>query len=144
VSQRHPILNEDVQLVTTVTARRMTIFADPVHAREAVECLYRVQARHPFFLYGFVIMPDHCHFLVRVPAPQKISTIMNVFKSGMTFNLGIPKLWQSRYHIRSVKNMPEALRYVHLNPIKAGLSDSVTEYLWSSASGKWDITEWGD
>ncbi|MDO8469019.1 MAG: transposase [Candidatus Peribacter sp.] len=144
MSQRHPVLNEDVQLVTTVTARRMPIFSDPASAREAVECLYRVQARHPFFLYGFVIMPDHCHFLVRVPAPQKISTIMNVFKSGMTFNLGIPQLWQSRYHIRSVKNMPEALRYIHTNPIKAGLSDSVTEYLWSSASGKWDITEWGD
>lgn len=142
MSQRHPTLNEDVQLVTTVTVRRVPVFADPAHAREAVECLYRVQALHSFFLYGFVIMPDHCHFLVRVPTPQRISTIMNVFKSGMTFNLGIPKLWQARYHIRSVKNAPAALRYIHENPMKAGLSDTAVGYLWSSASGNWDITEW--
>jgi len=143
MSQRHPILNEDVQLITTVTAHRMPIFADPAHAREAIECLYRVQAQHPFFLYGFVIMPDHCHFLLRVPSPQKISTIMNVFKSGMTFNLGIPKLWQARYHIRSVKNVPKALRYIHENPMKADIADTAEEYPWSSASGKWDVTEWG-
>lgn len=143
MSQLHPILNEDVQLITTVTARREPIFADPAHAREAVECLYRVQALHPFFLYGFVIMPDHCHFLVRVPAPQKISTIMNVFKSGMTFNLGIPKMWQARYHIRSVNNATAALEYIHANPVKAGLSGSIEGYSWSSASGKWDVTKWG-
>ncbi|MDD4286790.1 MAG: transposase [Candidatus Peribacteraceae bacterium] len=143
MSQRHPVQNEDVQLITTVTARRMPVFADPAHAHEAIECLYRVQARHPFFLYGFVIMPDHCHFLLRVPSPQKISTIMNVFKSGMTFNVGIPKLWQARYHIRSVHNVPAALRYIRENPVKAGLAETNEEYPWSSASGKWDVTDWG-
>ncbi|MFA7718256.1 MAG: transposase [Candidatus Absconditabacterales bacterium] len=142
MSQRHPIQNEDVQLVTTITKDRIPVFADDAHAREAIECLYRVQMLHPFFLYGFVIMPDHCHFLVRVPAPKKIALIMNVFKSGMTFNTGIPKLWQPRYHIRSVKNVPAALRYIHENPVKMRLSETSADYPWSSRSGKWDVTEW--
>lgn len=127
-------------LVTTVTANRRQIFREAALAHEAIGCLYRVQQLHPFFLHGFVIMPDHCHFLLFVPHPEKISNVMSAYKSGLTFDIGKGPLWQKRFHIRCVDDPLEALKYIHHNPIRAGLAEVPEEYPWSSACGRWDIT----
>jgi putative transposase len=140
MSQRHFVQNENTMLVTNVTLNRAPIFANPAHAREAIETLYRVQQLHPFFLYGFVFMSDHCHFLMRVPEPQTISSIMSVYKSGVRFNIGIPKLWQPRFHIRIVHDPAAAKRYIHANPIRKGFVEFPEEFPWSSACGKWDVS----
>lgn len=121
----------------------MPIFSNPTFAREAIDTLYRVQVSHPFFLFGFVIMPDHCHFLLNVPEPGKISNIMSVYKSGVTFNTGLKKVWQARFHIREIKNPQEALKYIFLNPVRKSLVEEPEKYPWSSASGKWDVSEFG-
>ena len=128
-------------LVTTVTRFREPFFLHQPFAREAVETLYRTQALYPFLLYAFVIMPDHCHFLVHVPAPGTIARIMNAYKSGLTFDTGIPKMWQRRYHLRLVRDIGAARRYIHANPVRGGLTETAEEYPWSSASGKWDVTD---
>lgn len=131
-------------LITTVTLNRNPVFKDPVMAREAIDRLYRIQSLHPFFIYGFVIMPDHCHFLLKVLPPFTVSRLMNSYKSGLTFDTGIPKLWQPRFHIRIIeRDVGKVLWYIHLNPVKKGLAESVEAYPWSSASGKWDVTEFG-
>ncbi len=126
-------------LITIVTRKRAPHFEDPTHARAAIELLYRVRERHPFHLYGFVFMPDHCHLLMRVVAPLTITMVMNSYKTGMFFAVGIPQFWQSRFHVRIARNVPAALRYVDLNPVRAGLAKRVTEYPWSSACGLWEV-----
>lgn len=140
MSQRHPIQNDITALITTVTEKRSPIFLNAAYAREAIETLYRVQERHAFFLYGFVIMPDHCHFLMHVPAPGRFSGIMNIYKSGVTFNLGVPTLWQPRFYMQTINNRSQALSYIHLNPVRKNLSETPEDYPWSSASGKWDLS----
>lgn len=140
MTQRHWTQNDRITLVTTVTMNRVPLFQDPSNAREAVECLYRVQSLHPFFLYGFVVMPDHIHLLMKIPAPERLSNIIGSYKSGLTFDLGIKKLWQSRFHMRIVKSPCAALHYIHMNPVKKGLTESPENYPWSSASGRWDIS----
>ena len=128
-------------LITTNTDKRRKIFSNKAHAREAIECLYRVQELYPFFLYAFVIMPDHCHFLVRVPFPTSISTIMRAYKCGLCYDLGIGAFWQSRFHLLMPEDPILALNYVHQNPVKAGITKHPEDYPWSSASGKWDVTD---
>jgi putative transposase len=141
--QRHPVQNDETMLITTVTQNRSRVFADPTHAREAIASLYRVKDRCPFQLFGFVIMPDHCHFLMHVPSPERISRIMCTYKYGLTFNLGIGKFWQSRFHIVIPKDSHNALRYIHLNPVRAGLVSVPEDHPWSSASGKWFVDDLG-
>lgn len=138
--QRHPIQNEVTMFITTNTRRRIPFFAEKGFAHETIETLYRVQGLHPFFLYGFVIMPDHCHFLIKVPHPGSVSKIMNIFKSGVSANIGKGPLWQSRFDLRIPKNAGRVLTYIHYNPVKAGLAKVPEEYPWSSASGRWDVT----
>lgn len=137
MSQRHPIQNEAIMFITTNTEDCKQHFANDAHAREAIETLYRVKQRHPFHIYGFVIMPDHCHFLLSVPKPGSISKIMNVYKSGLTFNTGIPKIWQARFHMALPKNPEVALKYIHMNPVEAGFVERTEDYRWSSASHLW-------
>lgn len=140
MTQRHVVQSDATLLVTTNTLGRQPVFANPSHAREAIECLYRVQQLHPFFLFAFVIMPNHCHFLIRVPSPNSVSNVMNTYKSGLAFDIGIPKLWQRRFHTREVENFVEAKNYIHWNPLRAGLIEDYETYPWSSACGKWDLS----
>jgi len=139
MTQRHRIQNGKVMLITTNTTDDMPYFQDDAYAREAIETLYRVQQLHRFHLYGFVIMHDHCHFLLYIPKPGSISKIMNVYKSGVTFNTGIPKVWQPRFDSRIVNNPVGALHYIHMNPVKENLVKKPEDYPWSSASGKWEV-----
>lgn len=115
-------------LVTTVTHNREPFFTDHAIAREAVETLLRVREQHPFDLHAFVVMPDHVHIVITVPAPGSISKILNVYKSGLTFNTGIRKMWQERSDMRIVKNLREAITYVHNNPVAAGLAKTIMDY----------------
>ena len=139
--QLHPIQNGVLMLITTNTMDGEPLFAHGTHAREAIETLYRVKNLHPFDLFGFVIMPDHCHFLLHVAPPETIAKVMSSFKSGVTFNTGIPIMWHRRYHMRIVENGIAPLRYIHMNPVKAGLVRQPEEYPWSSASGEWPIAQ---
>lgn len=140
MTQRHPIQNDVTMLVTTCTHGRVPYFSDPSLAREAIDALYRTQAIRPFFLFAFSVMPDHVHLLVRVPAPETISKIMLTWKTATVTSIGIPKLWQKRYHIRFPKDHVAAKAYVHNNPVKAGLVVSPEEHLWSSGCGLWDLS----
>ncbi|MDD4319088.1 MAG: transposase [Candidatus Peribacteraceae bacterium] len=140
MAQYRTVVNGVPMIVTTVTKYREPFFVDPAIAREAVETLYRTKALHPFVLHGFVIMPDHCHLLVCVPKPETISRFMNVFKSGLTFNTGIPQIWQRRFHIKTARKKEQIfLRYIHNNPVVAGLVERPETYPWSSACGKWNV-----
>ncbi len=127
-------------LVTIATRDSIPFFRDAAFAHEAIRTLYGVQELRPFLLYGFAIMPDHCHLLLRVPAPDKISTIMRVYKYGVTFNLGMGPIWQSRFHLQIPTDASDILRYIHRNPVRAGLCAAPEDYPWSSACGKWEVT----
>lgn len=139
MTQRHSVQHDTMMLITTNVSERRPLFMKGTYAREAIETLYSVQAVHPFFLYGFVIMPDHCHFLLRVPPPGSISKIMNVYKGIVSLNIGAGPVWQRRFHIEIVHKPTHALDYIHMNPVQAGLVKQSTDYPWSSASGQWDV-----
>jgi len=127
-------------LVTTNIARKKPLFSNPVFARQAIETFYKVQQMSPFLLFGFVIMPDHCHFLLNVPAPLSISKIIKSYKIGVGYDTGLGAIWQSRFHLRFPDDAGKALEYIILNPVRAHLVESPEEFPWSSASGKWEIT----
>ena len=139
--QRHPVQNEEMMFITTNINHRQKIFQEDPCARIAVDTLYSIQQYYPFFLFAFVIMSDHCHFLLRVPAPNSISNIMNVYKSGVSHNLGLGPIWQSRFDLKIPNQFSEIMRYIHLNPVQKNLATSPEEYPWSSASGRWDISD---
>ena len=141
MSQRHPIQNDVVMFVTTNIKCRHRLFEDAHYAREAIDALYRVQNLYSFFLFGFVIMPDHVHILLRVMAPSGISDVVRAYKRAVSHAIGIGPIWQPRFYMKIPDNVWATLNYIHQNPIRAGLCEKPEDYSWSSAPGKWDITE---
>jgi len=140
MTQRHSIQNDVIMFITTNMYDREPVFENDAYAREAIETLYRVQNMRPFILYGFVVMPDHCHLLLRVLSPETISKIMQVFKSAVPLNIGTQSIWQRRFNMQIPDDPKAVLHYIHMNPVKAGLVNTPEAYPWSSACGKWEIT----
>lgn len=137
--QHHAIQNQALVLITTNTAQRKPIFASGPCARQAIESLYRIQMFNPFFLYAFVVMPDHCHLLLYVPEFGSISKIMVAWKRAVSFEIGKP-IWQTRFHMKKIDGAGRVIDYIHHNPVRRRLCEAPDEYPWSSASGRWDIT----
>ncbi|MFO7761601.1 MAG: transposase, partial [Desulfobia sp.] len=100
---------------------------------------------------AYCLMPNHYHLLVQTPQGN-LSRIMRHVSSVYTqrFNRRqqtAGQLFRGRYKSILVEEdsyLLELLRYIHRNPVRAGLSKTVAEYQWSShkgyvsPAGKWD------
>lgn len=139
MTQRHPISSGCMMFITTNTRHRAPIFEHGPYAREVIETLFRTKELHPFLLFGFVVMHDHCHLLLQVRFPEKISTIMNVWKGMTSLNIGLGRIWQPRYDMQVPEAPNAVLRYIHNNPVSAAYCESPEEYAWSSANHRWNI-----
>ncbi len=141
MSQPHPTQNDHIMFITTNTKDRTPLFSNPAYAREAVEVLYRTQEQYAFLLFGFVIMPDHCHVLLKICPPNTISDTIRAYKIGVSFSIEKGVIWQPRFHLVIPKEPWKVLEYIHLNPVRAKLTEKCEDYFWSSGSGKWDISQ---
>jgi len=101
---------------------------------------------------GFVIMPDHVHALVWFPTTGRLSGFMHSWKRKSSFQIRTwyrseahpyftemgegDRFWQPKYYsfeIYERAKLEEKLRYVHENPVRAGLVGRTTDWKWSSA-----------
>lgn len=78
---------------------------------------------------SYCIMPSHYHFLVKVQQDKLIYKYLNNIEEAYTryLNLKIKRkgpLWESAYIMKPIQNNKQLLhvsRYIHLNPVTAGL-----------------------
>ena len=107
-------------------------------ARIVTETLIEtLRQRHGFYLFGYVLMPEHVRLLMSEPKRQPLSRTMNVLKTEISKKLkGERKqFWQRRYYDFNVlthAKFVEKLRYMHRNPVKRGLVDTPEQWPWSS------------
>lgn len=106
------------------------------------EALGAIRLRRGFLLAGFVIMPDHAHFLI-LPRPEdSLSTITQQWKRIAAIRINSLRrrkgqFWQKGFfdrYMRTPKELLETLNYIHLNPVRKGLVKTPTDWRWSSAS----------
>jgi REP element-mobilizing transposase RayT len=94
--------------------------------------------------YAWAVLPNHIHLLLR-PADVALTTIMRGLLTGYagTFNRRHGRhgyLFQNRYKSILVQEEPyllELVRYLHLNPIRAGVVNglrALDRYPWSGHS----------
>ncbi|MGI5837673.1 MAG: REP-associated tyrosine transposase [Chloroflexota bacterium] len=100
-----------------------------------------------YHLITWVVMPNHVHVLIEVLQGTSLSKIVQSWKSytSKVANklLGREgRLWQPDYFdrvIRDERHLLAAIRYIHDNPVKAGLVCEAEKWPFSSAR-RW----WGD
>jgi putative transposase len=85
-------------------------------------------------LYAWALIPNHFHLLIR-PAVTHLSTVMQRLMTGYAVNFNRQNnrkghLFQNRYKSIVVEEdsyFLELIRYIHLNPVRAGLVSSVEQ-----------------
>ncbi|MDG5789389.1 transposase [Evansella sp. AB-P1] len=118
---------------------KQTIFEDDEDKRKFLQTLAKCKEVSGFELYGYCLMDNHIHLLV-MEKIEGISTIMMRFSSSYVYwyNKKYDRcghLFQERFRSESVENAAyfiKVLRYIHQNPLKAGLTKCVWEYEWTS------------
>lgn len=94
--------------------------------------------RYSHRIHGFCCMHNHLHFAIQV-AEDPLSAIMQnlSFRYTRWINkkqIRAGHLFQGRYKailIDADSYLLELVRYIHLNPVRAGLVENPQDYLWS-------------
>jgi REP element-mobilizing transposase RayT len=122
-------------LVTTAVFRRIWLFDEALYRDLAQKCLDEKIAHLGVRVLAYVIMPNHCHFVIDTYNRYQLGRIMQHLKgySGYVFKKTYPKvieemghdrLWTRRYHavaLRDAAAVERAIGYVRHNPSKADL-----------------------
>jgi len=124
--------------VTSRGNNKENIFKNRADHQYYFEVLAEAKKLFPFKLYSYALMPNHMHLLIETVGPDlgKIMKFVN-YRYTIFFNKKYSRsghLFGSRYYCKIIqkdKYFSSVLRYIHLNPVKAGLSKSLN-CSWSS------------
>ena len=121
---------------------------------DSLRAAWRVAAKRiPHAVIAAVVLPDHLHAVIRMTdATANYPRLWQDIKKGFTRRVvpvGAPSPWQSRYWERTVRDEDELqmlVDYVHINPLKHGLVETVAAWPHSSfhryVSRGWLSREW--
>jgi len=120
--------------------QKQTTFIEVADFLKYLELLKRYKRKYCFKLYGYCLMPNHVHLILKVKRGSDLGKIMQGLNQTYTiwFNRKYKKighLWQGRYKSMAIQKdeyMLECIEYVELNPVRANFSKSPFEYPWSS------------
>jgi putative transposase len=129
--------------VTTRGNRRQLIYDDDADRQQFLVLQTRALRRHGWRRLAHCLMPNHFHLLIETPRPN-LAAGMHQLNSGYAHYFNerhrlTGHLFERRFDSRLVEteeHMEEALSYIALNPVKAGLCEHPWEWPWSSFFGK--------
>lgn len=130
---------EGVYHVTVRGNNREAIFADDADYQRYLQEVRRCHDEHGCHLLAYALMTNHVHLVLR-DHEASLSRYMQVLNARYTryFNrryARVGHLYQGRFFARLVDRdayLLEVTRYVHLNPVRAGLVERPAQYRWSS------------
>lgn len=119
--------------------RRKVIFHDSEDKQRFINIMINKKMNGSFSLYGYCIMDNHYHLLIK-EEKESLSTIMKMINSSYAIYYndryqGVGHVFQDRYRSEAINNDTYLLgvtRYIHNNPIKAGIEKRIEDYPWSS------------
>jgi putative transposase len=98
--------------------------------------LERVRKWYGFFVFDYVVMPEHVHLLVSEPPEDHLRAVIQMLKQHVSRKLPHGKaFWEPRYHDFNViteRKWREKLRYLHRNPVARVLVEAPEQWPWSS------------
>ncbi|WP_338470881.1 transposase [Niallia sp. XMNu-256] len=123
-------------------ANRQEIFHDNMDWIRFLDTLKRYKIAHQMAIYAWCLMGNHVHLLIK-EGNEDISVTMK--RIGISyaryyhekyFTTG--HLFQGRFKSENIETLGTFLRvvrYIHQNPVKAGMVNHAVEWKWSSCRG---------
>lgn len=129
---------------------RTSMFRDDTDRSVFLLILADACQRHDARVHGYVLMDNHIHLLVTPGSKTSLPKAMQQLGCRFVpyFNRRYGRsggLWEGRYRAHLIETQEywlSCLRYIELNPVRAGMVATPDRYLWSSfnahASGRED------
>ena len=119
---------------------RTDVFAGDGDYEAFLESLLVAKGRYPFALFGYCLMSNHFHLLLKPGSGQSISRILQSLSVAHTWRYHkrhrtSGHVWQGRFKspvIQDDDHLLVVLRYIEANPVRAGLVADPRDYRWSS------------
>lgn len=119
---------------------RQDVFHKPGDFEAFLKALGDLQQRKPFALYGYCLLNNHFHLLIRPLEGTSISRIMQSLLVSHTERYHKQHrsgghVWQGRFKSPVIQNDEHALtvlRYIEANPLRARIVQRGEDYPWSS------------
>ena len=118
---------------------RQPVFVKKGDFQAFLIALTDLKQRKPFELYGYCLLTNHVHLLLR-PVGASISWIMQSLLVSHTqryhqHHHSGGHVWQGRFKSPVIQNddhLLTVLRYIEANPLRAGIVERAEDYPWSS------------
>lgn len=102
--------------------------------------LREAKAKHPCLIYGYCLMTNHFHLLIQPKEKDNISLLIKLLGSKYVryVNKAYKRtgtLWEGRFRCSLIERelyFLAVLRYIEMNPVRAGIVNSPELYPWSS------------
>lgn len=135
---------------TLVTDHRQSLLTLPDNIGRLRDAFKREQKSNPFSIDAIVILPDHVHFIIRLPENDsdysgRISRIKRYFSIGCkginvltSTSKGSKRelpVWQRRFWehlVRDDEDWRRHMDYIHYNPVKHGFVNYPWDWPYSS------------
>ena len=150
---RRARLQGGTYFITVVTFRRQRFLCDDDVRKALRDGINKTQGKYPFGIDAWALLPDHLHCIWTLrEGDSEFSYKWSLIKSGVTRRLladdaFIPEasvsrnrrregpVWQRRFwehRIRDEDDLYAHLDYIHYNPVKHGLENTVRKWRFSS------------
>lgn len=130
---------------------RRSIFAEKRERTRMINIIRENWKKYQVNFYAYCIMPNHFHMLVQADL-KTLALFIAVISAryALYYNYKHRRsgyVFQNRYRSQCVENEAyfwNCLRYIHLNPVKAKLSDDLVSYHHGSMREYFTILEEGE
>ena len=121
---------------------RRNIFLDDEDKNRFIETIKEKKKEDRFYLQAICLMDNHIHMMISEGTENISQVVKRITVSYVHyFNKKYKRvghLFQDRYKSEAVEEDDYVLalaRYIHQNPVKAGIVERVEDYKWSSYNG---------
>jgi putative transposase len=125
--------------VTSRGNEKKDIFKSRRDREKFLEYLASAAERYGAVIYAYCLMSNHFHLFMQTPEGNLSQVMQHIIGAYTTyFNIKRKRaghLFQGRYKsvlVEADEYSAELTRYIHLNPVKAGITGKADEYQWSS------------
>lgn len=121
---------------------RATVFHDAMDYGDFTALAREATQRTPLDVFGYCLMPNHFHFVVRPYHDDGLAKWMHWLATTHAHRYRrryahVGHIWQGRFKAFPVKDdghLLTVIRYVERNALRAGLVNSAEKWPWSSLS----------
>lgn len=119
--------------------RRQRTFFSPADYRAYIRLIAKAKSDAEVKIWAYCLMPNHVHLIA---VPGQVDSLAVLFRDAhqrYTRRINSREdwrghLWQERFHsfVMDEEHLLAAVRYVEMNPVRAGLCTSPNRWPWSS------------